>query len=515
MKTGQISRVATAVSQSVRMQRAPILSNFVGGKFVESSASDYFYATNPGTGEKSVGTPEDSTDAEIDIAVKTAAEAFPSWSRTPVSKRVNIMFRLKEAVTNDLDNLAGLVRKELGKTPADARGDVLRGLEVLEYSCGVASQLTGSSLPNFGTNIDVTQRREPLGVCLGIAPFNFPAMIPLWMFPLAIACGNTFILKPSELVPSASSRLAELSLDAGVPPGVFNIVHGRRRTVESLISRDEIKAVSFVGSTEVGTSVYTSATARGKRAQCNLGAKNHAVVMPDADPMQAAKQIVGAAFGASGQRCMALSTVVLVGEAAKVLDNLVDGAESLKVGIDDNADMGPVVTPRAKDRIEKLIQSGRAQGASIVLDGTKREHPERGGNFIYPTIIDDVKPDMEVYKQEIFGPVLVCLRAKTLEDALDLVNSNPYGNGAAIFTSSGSNARKFESEVKSGQVGINVPIPLGPPQMGFTGSAGSMLGDLPFYGQSGVQFFTKPKNVVSRWVDQDPSLSSTVIPVSR
>jgi len=406
--------------------------------------------------------------------------------------------------------LQEIIRTELGKTPLDARGDIIRGLEVVEFACGAAQQMAGRALPNFGTgNLDAMQFREPLGVVANICPFNFPAMIPLWMFPLAIACGNTVVLKPSELVPGAMNVLAQICHDIKLPPGVLNVVQGGKETVETLIQHKDVKALSFVGSTPVGTDIYLNATRNGKRAQCNLGAKNHAVVMPDCDPELATNSIVGAAFGASGQRCMALSVAILVGDTKNViLDSLISKAKQIKVGMGEDADMGPIVTKKSKLRIENILNHVEKQGGVLALNGMKNDQLKSlpvGGNWMGPTIVSKVQPNMQVYQEEVFGPVLSVMSVDTLEDAIQIINANPYGNGTAIFTSSGSHARYFQHHVDAGQVGINVPIPLGPPSLSFTGSRGSILGDLPFYGQYGVDFLTRPKNVISRW----PDLKST------
>lgn len=375
---------------------------------------------------------------------------------------------------------------------------------MVEHACGTATLQMGEYVSNVSNGIDTFSIREPLGVCAGICPFNFPAMIPLWMFPIAVACGNTFILKPSEKDPGASVLLAELAMEAGLPDGVLNIVHGTNDIVNAICDDDDIRAVSFVGSNTAGMHIYSRASAKGKRVQSNMGAKNHAIVMPDASPDATLNALVAAGFGAAGQRCMALSTVVFVGESKSWVDKLVEGGKSLKVtaGTEPDADLGPVISKQAKDRICNLIQSGVDSGARLLLDGRNIVVPGyEHGNFIGPTILTNVTADMECYKEEIFGPVLLCLEANSLEEAISFVNSNRYGNGASIFTSSGVAARKFQTEIEAGQVGINVPIPVPLPFFSFTGNKASFAGDLNFYGKAGVNFFTQIKTVTQQWKD--------------
>lgn len=373
----------------------------------------------------------------------------------------------------------------------------------------------GEMVEGVTTDMDTYSIRQPLGVCAGITPFNFPAMIPLWMFPLAIVCGNTMVLKPSERDPGATMHLMRLCEEAGIPPGVVNIVHGGKPTVDMLCEHPSIKAISFVGSDRVGKYVYERGTAHGKRVQSNMGAKNHGVILSDANKNATLNALAGAAFGAAGQRCMALSTAIFVGEAKEWIPDLVERAKKLKVarGIEADADMGPVVTPEAKERIEGLIQSGIDEGATVVLDGRglKMEGACAAGNFLGPTILTNVRPDMKCYKEEIFGPVLLCMNAPTLDDAIELINANPYGNGTAIFTNSGSAARKFQSEIDVGQIGINVPIPVPLPMFSFTGSRGSIMGDLNFYGKTGIQFFTHIKTITALWRHEDAKDSKATV----
>lgn len=377
----------------------------------------------------------------------------------------------------------------------------------MEHACSITTLQMGELVEGVTTDMDTYSIRQPLGVCAGITPFNFPAMIPLWMFPLAVTCGNTFVLKPSERDPGATMLLMRLCEEAGIPPGVVNVVHGGKSTVDFICQNPAIKAISFVGSDMVGKYVYEQGTIHGKRVQSNMGAKNHGVVMADANKNATLNALVGAAFGAAGQRCMALSTAIFVGEAKDWIPDLVERTKKLKVarGTESDADLGPVVTPEAKKRIESLIQSGVDQGAKLVLDGRglKLSGACAAGNFLGPTILDDVRPDMECYKEEIFGPVLICLQVPTLDEAIELINSNPYGNGTAIFTNSGPTARKFQSEIDVGQVGINVPIPVPLPMFSFTGSRASIMGDLNFYGKTGVQFYTQIKTITALWRAED------------
>lgn len=415
------------------------------------------------------------------------------------------MFKLAELIRTHTDELAALVTKEQGKTLADARGDVFRGLEVVEAACGVGTHLQGEHLENVSTDVDTYTLRQPLGVCAGIAPFNFPAMIPLWMFPLALATGNTYVLKPSERVPSAAVRLAELAMQAGVPPGVLNIVHGAHDAVNFLTSAPEVQAVSFVGGDPAGKHVAQRCAANGKRFQCNLGAKNHAVVLPDAHPRATAAALVGAAFGAAGQRCMALSVAVFVGDCSAVVEEMKSLTKGLVLGdgAAEGTDVGPVISDRSQARILSLISSSVAHGATLAVDGqeavAKLPQRLRGGSFVGPTVLTGVTQDSPAYGTEVFGPVLLCMQASTLEAALEIVNASPYGNGAAIFTQNGSAARQFVSQVTCGQVGVNIPIPVAMPYFSFTGWKGSFNGALHFYGKQGVEFFTRTKTVTASW----------------
>ena len=414
--------------------------------------------------------------------------------------------RYQHLLKENHDELAELLAQETGKTFEDAKGDVWRGIEVVEHACNIASLSMGETVENVARKIDCYSVTQPLGVCVGITPFNFPAMIPLWMFPMAIACGNSFVLKPSEQDPMTPNILAELFLRAGAPKNLLQVVHGGKEQVDTLLTHPEIKAVSFVGSVPVGQHVYRTATDHLKRAQCFAGAKNHMVVMPDARKDQVISNLVGASCGAAGQRCMAISVAVFVGESKQWIDELKDELAKIRPGAwdDGNAAYGPQISPKARDRVLTLIKQGKEEGASCLLDGsdcTVDGLPD--GNWVGPTLFSDVTPDMALYKEEIFGPVLCCMTVDTLEEALELVNNSPYGNGTSIFTASGAAARKYQHEVEVGQVGINVPIPVPLPFFSFTGWKGSFYGDQHAYGKQAVRFYTETKTVTSRWFDDD------------
>lgn len=483
--------------------RTPTVKMLLDGKFVESTSEEWHDVVNPATQEVLAQVPF-ATDAEIEAAVASAKAAFKTWRSTPIAARARIMLKLQALVRENMSRIAQTLSTEQGKTLGDAEGDVFRGLEVIEHACSIGSLQLGEFAENVAGGVDTYTLRQPLGVCVGISPFNFPAMIPLWMFPMAVVCGNTFVLKPSEQDPLTPMLLADLALRAGVPPGVLNIVHGGKRSVEALCRHPDVAAVSFVGSTHVGTLVYNLASQHGKRVQCMMGAKNHAVVMPDASKEQTLNALVGATFGAAGQRCMATSVTVLVGEARRWISDLVAKAQTLQVnvGTAPGADLGPVISKGAKNRILGLIEEGVKEGAKLELDGRGiRVAGFEQGNFIGPTIFSAVSPAMKIYTTEIFGPVMVIVGVDTLDEAIRLINDNPMGNGTGIFTQSGAAARKFQSEVDVGQVGINVPIPVPVPFFSFTGSRGSKLGDLGPYGKQAVQFYTQTKTVTSRWFD--------------
>lgn len=509
-------KYTTATEPSNQHRKSLRVPNLIGGKFIESQATEVIDVINPATQEVVSQVPL-TTKEEFKAAVSAAKQAFPSWRNTPVTTRQRVMLKLQELIRRDMDKLALNITTEQGKTLKDAQGDVFRGLEVVEHACGMGTLQMGEYVSNVSHGIDTYSIREALGVCAGICPFNFPAMIPLWMFPIAVTCGNTFILKPSEKDPGASIMLAELAMEAGLPDGVLNIVHGTHDTVNAICDDEDIRAVSFVGSNTAGMHIYARAAAKGKRVQSNMGAKNHAIVMPDANIDAAANALVAAGFGAAGQRCMALSTVVFVGDLKTWENELAKRAKSLKVnaGTVPDADLGPVISKQAKERICKLIQSGVEAGGRLVLDGRNIVVPGyESGNFIGPTILSDVTADMECYKEEIFGPVLLCMQAGSLEEAINIVNGNKYGNGASIFTSSGAAARKFQAEIEAGQVGINVPIPVPLPFFSFSGNKASFAGDLNFYGKAGVQFYTQLKTVTQQWKDL-PSGVSLAMPTSQ
>ena len=492
---------------AVLADQAPTVKMLLDVKFVESRSSEWHDVVNPATQEVLAQVPF-ATDEEINAAVASAKAAYKTWKNTPLAARARIMLKLQALVREHMSRIAQTLSAEQGKTLADAEGDVFRGLEVVEHACSIGSLQLGEFAENVAGGVDTYTIRQSIGVCAGISPFNFPAMIPLWMFPMAIVCGNTFVLKPSEQDPMTPMLLGELALQAGVPPGVLNIIHGGKRAVDAICTHPDIVAVSFVGSTQVGTHVYNLASQHGKRAQCMMGAKNHAVVLPDANKEQSINALVGSTFGAAGQRCMATAVTVLVGDARKWIPDIVAKAKALKVnaGVEKGADFGPVVSKNAKNRILGLVEEGIKAGAKLELDGrTIKVAGYEKGNFIGPTIFSGVTPDMTIYTTEIFGPVMVIMSVNTLDDAIALTNYTPFGNGTAIFTQSGAAARKFQNEIDVGQVGINVPIPVPVPSFSFTGSRGSKLGDLGPYGKQVVQFYTQTKTVTSRWFDDSTS----------
>ncbi|WP_137936318.1 CoA-acylating methylmalonate-semialdehyde dehydrogenase [Chitinivorax sp. B] len=480
----------------------PTVKLLINGEFVESRSTKWKDVVNPATQEVLARVPF-ATPEEIDAAVAAAKAAFKTWRKTPIGARARIFLKLQQLIRDNMAELAATLTAEQGKTLADAEGDVFRGLEVVEHAANIGSLQMGEFVENVGNGIDTYTVLQPLGVCAGITPFNFPAMIPLWMFPMAIVTGNTFVLKPSEQDPMVTMKLVKLAVEAGIPPGVLNVVHGGEDAVNAICDHPDIKAISFVGSTKVGTHVYNRATLNGKRAQCMMGAKNHAIVLPDANKDQTLNALVGAGFGAAGQRCMAISVAVLVGDANDWIPELVAKAKTLKVGPGkDNLDLGPLISCAAKDRVTTLIQKGIEQGATLELDGRDVKVPGHDqGNFVGPTIFSSVKPGMAVYDQEIFGPVLCIVSVNTLDEAIELINANPNGNGTAIFTQSGAAARRFQQDIDVGQVGVNVPIPVPVPLFSFTGSRGSKLGDLGPYGKQVVMFYTQTKTITERWFD--------------
>lgn len=483
----------------------PTIKLLINGEFIESRTDQWRDVINPATQEVLARVPFATPD-EINAAVANAKEAFKTWRKTPIGARARIFLKYQQLIRENMKELAAILTAEQGKTLADAEGDVFRGLEVVEHASAVGNLQLGELANNVAGGVDTYTLLQPLGVCAGITPFNFPAMIPLWMFPMAIATGNTFVLKPSEQDPMVTMRLVELALEAGIPPGVLNVIHGGVDAVNAICDHPDIKAVSFVGSTHVGTHVYNRASQAGKRVQCMMGAKNHAIVMPDANKEQTLNNLVGAAFGAAGQRCMALPVVILVGESRNWLPELARKAQTLKVsaGTEPGTDVGPVISTAALERINGLIQKGIDEGAELVLDGRNPEVPGYAdGNFVGPTILAGVKPGMSVYDTEIFGPVLCVMEADSLDEAIDIINANPNGNGTAIFTRSGGIARRFQEDIDVGQVGINVPIPVPVPLFSFSGSRGSKLGDLGPYGKQVILFYTQTKTVTARWFDDD------------
>ena len=483
----------------------------IGGKFIESKTTEWRDVVNPATQEVLARVPF-ATAAEVDAAVASAKDAFKTWRKTPIGARARIFLKYQQLIREHMGELAGILTAEQGKTLPDAEGDVFRGLEVVEHAAAIGNLQLGEMANNVANGVDTYTLLQPIGVCAGITPFNFPAMIPLWMFPMAIVTGNTFVLKPSEQDPMVTMRLCELALQAGIPPGVLNVIHGGEAVVNAICDHKDIKAISFVGSTKVGTHVYNRAIPTGKRVQCMMGAKNHAIVMPDANKDQTLNALAGAGFGAAGQRCMAVSVAVLVGEAQKWVPDLVAKAKSLKMGVgtEKGVDIGPVISCAAHDRVHSLIERGVADGATLALDGRNPTVPGyEKGNFIGPTVFADVKPGMVIYEQEVFGPVLCTVNAASLDEAIEIINANPNGNGTAIFTQSGAAARKFQEEIDVGQVGINVPIPVPVPMFSFTGSRASKLGDLGPYGKQVIMFYTQTKTITSRWFD-DSTVSQGV-----
>jgi malonate-semialdehyde dehydrogenase (acetylating) / methylmalonate-semialdehyde dehydrogenase len=448
---------------------------------------------------------------DVDRAVAAAASAFEEWGDISISRRTRVLFAFRELVNRRQDELAAAITSEHGKVLSDALGEVQRGLEVVEFACGIPSLLKGEYSDQVSTGIDSFSFRQPLGVVAGITPFNFPVMVPMWMFPVAIACGNTFVLKPSERDPSPSLLLAEMWAEAGLPEGVFNVVHGDKVAVDSLLDHPDVAAVSFVGSTPIARYVHERGTASGKRVQALGGAKNHAIVLPDADLEFASDQLAAAAYGSAGERCMAISATVAVGSIGDELIDVLDRrSRAVRVGpgAEAGSEMGPVVTQASKDRIVSLITSGEENGAKVVVDGRDLVVPgHEGGFFVGPTLVDQVRPDMEVYREEIFGPVLSVLRAGTVDEAIDLINANPYGNGTAIFTSHGGAARTFVRGVKVGMIGVNVPVPVPMAYHSFGGWKNSLFGEHHVHGPDGVRFYTRAKVVTQRWPELERDAS--------
>ena len=484
------------------------ISHFIAGKFVPGESGRRGPVFNPATGRQTHEVDFASTE-EIDLAVDAAAEAFPQWRATPLAKRADIMFRIRTLLDERRPDIAAVITAQHGKVLSDAMGEVSRGLENVEFACGIPNLLKGGFSEQVSSGVDVYSIRQPLGVVAGITPFNFPAMVPMWMFANAIACGNTFVLKPSEKDPGASLVIAELLREAGLPDGVFNVVQGDRVAVDRILEHPTIAAVSFVGSTAVARHIYETGTRNGKRVQALGGAKNHMVVLPDADIDQAADAAVSAGYGSAGERCMAISVIVAVGDVADPLvDAIRDRLPKIRVGDGSNpeSEMGPLVTREHRDRVASYLDSGPEQGATVVTDGRQSDAFGRDGFFLGASLIDDVTPDMDAYRDEIFGPVLSVVRVASYEDALHLVNENPYGNGVAIYTRDGGAARQFQFDVVCGMVGVNVPIPVPVAYYSFGGWKSSLFGDQNMYGPDGIAFYTRQKVVTARW--PDPATSS-------
>jgi malonate-semialdehyde dehydrogenase (acetylating)/methylmalonate-semialdehyde dehydrogenase len=493
------------------------VSHWIGGKIVPGESGRVGPVFDPATGEQTHEVDFASVE-EVGIAVEAAREAFPAWRATSLSKRADVMFRLRELVDQHRIDLARILTSQHGKVLSDAAGEVQRGLENIEFATGIPNLLKGDFSEQVSTDVDVYSIRQPLGVVAGVTPFNFPAMVPIWMFANAIACGNSFLLKPSEKDPSVSMYLAELLKEAGVPDGVFNVVHGDRVAVDAILGHSDIKAVSFVGSTPIARYIYETGTRNGKRVQALGGAKNHMIVLPDADLDMAADAAVSAGYGSAGERCMAVATVVAVGGIAdELVGKIAERLPEVKVGAgsDPGSEMGPLITREHRDRVASYLDSGFAQGATIVRDGRKDAVYEGDGFFLGLSLIDHITTDMDCYRDEIFGPVLGVMRVATYEEAVGLVNDNPYGNGVAIFTRDGGVARRFQFEVGAGMVGVNVPIPVPVAYYSFGGWKSSLFGDSHMYGPEGVHFYTKGKVVTSRWPDPSDSQVDLGFPRTR
>ncbi len=512
-----MSEVIHAPEPALTDERAPErISHWIGGRAVagESGRSGPVY--NPATGEQT-GAVDFASVEEVDAAVAAAKEAFPSWRALSLSRRAELMFRIRELVHERREEIARFLTLEHGKVFSDALGEVARGLEVIEHACGIPTLLRGSFSEQASTGIDVYSIRQPLGVCAGITPFNFPAMVPMWMWAPALACGNTFVLKPSEKDPSASVYTAELLREAGLPDGVFNVVHGDKVAVDRLLEHPDVSAVSFVGSTPIAKYIYETGAKHGKRVQALGGAKNHMIVLPDADIDMAADAAVSAAYGSAGERCMAISVVVAVGDVGdRLVEAIKERLPKLRVGpgLDPTSEMGPLITREHRDRVASYIDSGREQGATVVADGRELD-VDGDGFFLGVSLLDDVTAEMDCYRDEIFGPVLSVVRTETYDEAVRLANENPYGNGVAIFTRDGGAAREFQFEVQAGMVGVNVPIPVPVAYYSFGGWKASLFGGSHIYGPEGMAFYTRGKVVTSRWPDPATSQVDLGFPQTR
>ena len=494
------------------------IPHYIGGSCVDGTSERWGSVFNPATGE-AIRRVAFADKSEVDRAVAAAATAFPQWAATPPLTRARTLFKFLELLARDHDALARVISEEHGKVFADAQGEITRGLEVVEFACGIPHLLKGEFTEQVGRGIDSWSVRQPVGVCAGITPFNFPAMVPMWMFPMALACGNTFVLKPSERDPSAGLRIAQLLSEAGLPPGVFNVVNGDKEAVDAILNHPGIAAVSFVGSTAIAEYIYRTAAAAGKRVQALGGAKNHMVVMPDADLDQATDALMGAAYGAAGERCMAVSVAVAVGGVGdKLMDKLVPRVRALKIGpgTDPEAEMGPLVTRQHLDQVRSYVELGVKEGAKLAVDGRGLKlQGYENGFFLGGCLFDEVKPEMRIYKEEIFGPVLSVVRSPDFDNATKLVSDHEYGNGVAIFTRDGDAAREFANRVQIGMVGINLPIPVPMAFHSFGGWKRSLFGDMAVYGPEGVRFYTRLKTMSARWPTGIRAGAEYVMPTMR
>ncbi|WP_436411672.1 CoA-acylating methylmalonate-semialdehyde dehydrogenase [Variovorax ginsengisoli] len=505
----------------MQMSKTPI-HHFVGGRIAAPRSSRTQDVFNPATGA-ATGSVALANRADVDAAVAAAQAAFPAWADTPPIRRARVMFKFLELLNKHKDELAHLITAEHGKVFTDAQGEVTRGIDIVEFACGIPQLLKGDFTDQVSTGIDNWTLRQPLGVVAGITPFNFPVMVPMWMFPVAIAAGNTFVLKPSPIDPSPSLRMAELLKEAGLPDGVFNVVQGDKEAVDALLEHPDVKAVSFVGSTPIANHIYETGARHGKRVQALGGAKNHMVVMPDADIEQTVDALIGSGYGSAGERCMAISVAMLVGDVAdRVMPLLTERAKTLKVlnGTNLDAEMGPIVTRAAHERITGYIAQGEKEGAKLVVDGRGFDASVAGegcgeGFWMGGTLFDHVTPEMRIYKEEIFGPVLSCVRVHDLKEAVDLINAHEFGNGVSCFTRDGNVAREFSRRIQVGMVGINVPIPVPMAWHGFGGWKKSLFGDMHAYGEEGVRFYTKQKSIMQRWPESIGKGAEFVMPTAK
>ena len=496
------------------------IGHYINNKIIINGKNRSAPVYNPASGQQ-IAEVELGYESEVESAVSAAAEAFQSWSKTPPVVRARILFRFRDLVESHRDELARIITTQHGKVLSDAQGEITRGLEVVEFACGIPHAQKGEFSLNVAREVDSFSLMQPLGVCVGITPFNFPVMVPMWMFPIALACGNTFVLKPSEKDPSPSLKIAELLLEAGLPEGVFNVVNGDKQAVDLMLNHKTVQAVSFVGSTPIAEYIYSESSRNGKRCQALGGAKNHLVVMPDADTSEVVNALTGSAFGSAGERCMAISVAVCVGEKTgdRIVESLKTASESLRIGpglsTENEPDLGPLITEDHKIKVKSYIESGVEQGAKLVLDGRDDKSAKSSkGFFIGPTIFDFVQPSMDIYLDEIFGPVLSVVRVDSLADAIGLINDHQFGNGASIFTNDGGNTRVFQEEIKVGMVGLNIPIPVPMAYHSFGGWKSSIFGPLNMHGPDGVRFFTRMKTITSRWSETQTSSPNFSMPTS-